>query len=109
MLTDPARARRHDPGDPEVCNLYPFHKIYSSQSMQDEIASDCKTAKIGCGDCKKLLSQTMLEGMRPMMEKRQEILARPGEVKEILREGTLKAQAVAKSTLELAKQTMKLT
>ena len=55
-----------------------------------------------------MLSQTMLEGMRPMMEKRQEILARPGEVKEILREGTLKAHAVAKATLELAKQTMKL-
>ncbi|MAX17128.1 MAG: tryptophan--tRNA ligase [Nitrospina sp.] len=108
MLTDPARARREDPGDPQVCNLYPFHKIYSSQAMQDEIASDCKTAKIGCGDCKKMLSQTMLEGMRPMMEKRQEILSRPGDVQEILKEGTLKAHAVAKSTLALAKQTMKL-
>ena len=56
-----------------------------------------------------MLTQTMLEGMRPMREKREEILARPGDVKEILREGTLKAQAVAKSTLEQAKQAMKLT
>ncbi|PIP74045.1 MAG: tryptophan--tRNA ligase [Nitrospinae bacterium CG22_combo_CG10-13_8_21_14_all_47_10] len=108
MLTDPARARRDDPGNPDVCNLYPFHKIYSPKALQDEIAVDCRTAKIGCGDCKKMLSQTMLEGMRPMMEKRQDILTRPDEVKEILREGTLKAQAVAKSTLELAKQAMKL-
>ena len=109
MLTDPARARREDPGDPDVCNLYPFHKIYSPQTMRNEIESDCRTAKIGCGDCKKMLTQTMLEGMRPMREKREEILARPGDVKEILREGTLKAQAVAKSTLEQAKQAMKLT
>ena len=58
--------------------------------------------------CKKMLSQTMIEGMKPMMEKRQEFLARPDTVKEILREGTLKAQSVAKSTLEQAKQAMKL-
>ena len=109
MLTDPARARRDDPGNPDVCNLYPFHKIYSPQTMQDEIDADCRTAKIGCGDCKKMLTQTMLEGMRPMREKREAILARPGDVKEILREGTLKAHAVAKSTLEQAKQAMKLT
>ncbi len=108
MLTDPARARREVPGDPDVCNLYPFHKIYSPKTMQDEIDSDCRTAKIGCGDCKKMLTQTMLEGMRPMMEKRQEILTRPDGVKEILREGTLKAHAVAKATLEQAKQAMKL-
>ncbi|MZH45722.1 MAG: tryptophan--tRNA ligase [Nitrospinae bacterium] len=108
MLTDPARARRDDPGDPDVCNLYTFHKIYSPKSMQDEINTDCRTAKIGCGDCKKMLSQTMIEGMKPMMEKRQEFLARPDTVKEILREGTLKAQSVAKSTLEQAKQAMKL-
>ena len=109
MLTDPARARRDDPGNPDVCNLYPFHKIYSPQTMQDEIDADCRTAKIGCGDCKKMLTQTMFEGMRPIREKREEVLARPGDVKEILREGTLKAHAVAKSTLEQAKQAMKLT
>jgi len=108
MLTDPARARRDDPGDPDVCNLYPFHKIYSPKAMQDEIDADCRTAKIGCGDCKKMLAQTMVEGMKPIMEKRQEFLARPDAVREILREGTLKAQVVAKSTLEQAKQAMKL-
>lgn len=108
MLTDPARARRDDPGDPDVCNLYPFHKIYSSQSIQEEIDSDCRTAKIGCGDCKKMLAQTMIEGMSPVMEKRQEIISRPDDVKNILREGTLKAHEVARATLEQAKQAMKL-
>jgi tryptophanyl-tRNA synthetase len=108
MLTDPARARREDAGNPDVCNLYPFHKIYSPKAMQDEIGTDCRAAKIGCGDCKKMLSETMLEGMKPIMDKRQDILTRPNEVKEILRAGTLKAHAVAKSTLEQVKQAMKL-
>ena len=107
MLTDPARARRDDPGDPEVCNLYPFHKIYSSKSMQDEVAEGCRTAKIGCGDCKNMLTQTMLEGMRPIMEKRCEIIKKPKEVEEIIAAGTKKAQVVATSTLEKVKQVMK--
>ena len=107
MLTDPARARRDDPGDPEVCNLYPFHKIYSPKSMQDEVAEGCRTAKIGCGDCKNMLTQTMLEGMRPIMEKRCEIIKKPKEVEEIIAAGTKKAQVVATSTLEKVKQVMK--
>jgi len=106
MLTDPARARRDDPGDPEVCNLYPFHKIYSPKSMQGEVAEGCRTAKIGCGDCKNMLTQTMLEGMRPIMEKRCEIVKKPKEVEEIIAEGTKKAQVVATSTLEKVKQVM---
>lgn len=108
MLTDPARARRGDPGDPEVCNLYPFHKIYSPQSMRDEVAEGCRTAKIGCGDCKNMLTQTMLEGMRPIMERRGEIVKKPKEVEEIIAEGTKRARAVAASTLDRAKQAMKL-
>ena len=107
MLTDPARARRDDPGDPDVCNLYPFHKIYSPQSMQDEVAESCRSAKIGCGDCKNMLTETMLEGMRPIMEKRNEIVKKPNDVEEIIAEGTKKAQLVATSTLDRAKQAMK--
>ena len=108
MLTDPARARREDPGDPEVCNLYPFHKIYSPQSMQDEVVEGCRSAKIGCGDCKNMLTQTMLENMRPIMEKRSEITKKPKEVEEIITEGTRKAQLVATSTLDRVKQAMKI-
>jgi tryptophanyl-tRNA synthetase len=107
MLTDPARARREDPGDPDICNLYPFHKIYSPQSMQDEVVEGCRSAKIGCGDCKNMLTETMLEGMRPMMEKRSEIVKKPKDVDEIIAEGTKKAQLVATSTLDRAKQAMK--
>ena len=108
MLTDPARARRDDPGDPEVCSLYPFHKIYSPQSMQDEVAEGCRSAKIGCGDCKNMLTETMLGSMRPIMEKRSEITKKPKEVEEIIAEGTKKAQLVATSTLDRVKQAMKI-
>ena len=62
MLTDPARGLRTDPGDPDVCNLFPFHKLYSPPEMQKEIDRDCRTAAIGCGDCKMKLVDTMLEG-----------------------------------------------
>jgi tryptophanyl-tRNA synthetase len=107
MLTDPARGLRTDPGDPDVCNLFPFHKLYSPPEMQKEIDRDCRTAAIGCGDCKMKLVDTMLEGMRPHMERRREIAAKPKEVEAILEEGTRKAQEVAKATIDRAKQAMK--
>ncbi len=107
MLTDPARGLRTDPGDPDVCNLFPFHKLYSPEDMQKEIDRDCRTAALGCGDCKLKLVDTMLEGLRPHMERRREIAAKPREVEEILEEGTRKAQKVAKATLDRAKQAIK--
>jgi tryptophanyl-tRNA synthetase len=107
MLTDPARGRRTDPGDPDVCNLFPFHKLYSPPEMQKEIDRDCRTAAIGCGDCKMKLVNTMLEGLRPHMERRREIAAKPKAVEEILAEGTRKAQKVATATMDRTKQAMK--
>lgn len=108
MLTDPQRARRDDPGDPDVCNLFPFHKLYSSQEMQEEIIPACRAAQIGCGDCKLKLVDSMLAGMRPIMEKRREIAVKPEAVKEILRAGTQKAGKVANATLQEVKQCMKI-
>ena len=108
MLTDPARGRRGDPGDPKVCNLFPLHKIYSPQPMQEEIDSACRKAEIGCGDCKTKLASTMLEGMRPNMERRREVASKPKEVEEILCAGTEKARKVAAATLQEAKTAMKI-
>ena len=108
MLTDPARGRRVDPGDPEVCNLFPMHKIYSTVEMQDEIISACKKAEIGCGDCKQKLTDNLLKSMLPKMEKRKEVAAKPKEVYEILRAGTEKAREVARATLLEAKTAMKI-
>ena len=108
MLTDPARGRRNDPGDPEACNLFPMHKIYSTVKMQGEIISACKNAEIGCGDCKQKLADNLLESMLPNMEKRKEVAAKPKEVYEILRAGTEKARKVARATLLEAKTAMKI-
>jgi len=107
MLTDPQRARRDDPGDPDVCNLYPFHKLYSPPEMQKEIDADCRSASIGCGDCKLKLADTLLEGIRPIMEQRRQWASRPGDVREILDAGTRRAQTVARKTLEEAKASMR--
>ena len=76
--------------------------------MQEEVADGCRTAKIGCGDCKNMLTQTMLESMRPIMERRIEISNKPKEVEEIITEGTKKARLVATSTLDRVKKSMKL-
>ena len=107
MLTDPQRARREDPGDPDVCNLFPFHKLYSPTEVQKEIDVECRRAGIGCGDCKNILSANMLEGLRPHMERRKDIVSKPKEVYEILREGNKKAEIIARRTLEKAKESMK--
>ena len=108
MLTDPARGRRDDPGDPDACNLFPMHKIYSPIEEQEEIIFACRKAKIGCGDCKLKLVDNLLKSMLPSMEKRKEIAARPKDVYEILHVGTEKARAVARATLLEAKTAMKI-
>ena len=108
MLTDPARGRRDDPGDPDACNLFPMHKIYSPIEEQNEIIAACKRAEIGCGDCKIKLADKLLESMLPKMEKRKEVSAKPKEVYEILRAGTEKARRVAQATLLEAKTAMKI-
>ena len=107
MLTDPQRGLRTDPGDPDVCNLFPFHKLYSPVEMQKEIDRECRVAGIGCGDCKLKLVDTMLEGMRPHMERRREFASKPKEVEEILDSGTQKARQVAQATMEHARKVMK--
>ena len=108
MLTDPARGKRDDPGDPDACNLFPMHKIYSSIEEQEEIISACKKAEIGCGDCKLKLIDNLLKSMLPEMEKRKEIAEKPKEVYEILRAGTKKAREIAKATMLEVKTVMKI-
>lgn len=107
MLTDPQRGLRSDPGDPDVCNLFPFHKLFSPPEMQKEINADCRTAAIGCGDCKNMLIKTMLHGLNPHMERRKEILAKPKEVYEILEEGSRKAQIIAQIAMDKVRKAMK--
>ena len=108
IVTDPGRVRRTDKGDPEVCNVYAFHKVFTSGERIPEIESDCRSATIGCVDCKKELSGNLATYMAPFDERRAGLLTKGADVIEILREGSKKAEAVARETLGRAEKAMGL-
>jgi len=108
MVTDPARVRRTDPGNPDVCPVYEFHKIYSPQAVQAQINQDCRTAAIGCIDCKKLVADKMVERMAPMWEARASLMSHPSRIDEIVQDGSQRAAKVAKATLAEVNEAMKI-
>lgn len=108
MVTDPARVRRTDPGNPDVCPVYEFHKIYSPQEVQAQINTDCRTAAIGCIDCKKLVADKMVERMAPMWEARAALTSHPSRIDEIVQDGSARAEKVAKATLAEVNEAMKI-
>jgi len=100
MVTDPARVKRTDPGNPDVCPVFEFHKVFSPQATIDQVTRDCRTAAIGCIDCKKMVADAMVARMAPIWEGRTKMNAKPGQVEEIVRDGSARAAAVAHRTLE---------
>ncbi|MBF0405764.1 MAG: tryptophan--tRNA ligase [Candidatus Riflebacteria bacterium] len=98
MITDPSRVRRNDTGNPDVCTVFSYHKIYSPQRI-DEIAAGCRSASIGCRDCKGILFQSINSILEVFRAKRAEIAKTPGLVKDVLAAGEKKASIVAESTL----------
>ncbi|PIE67608.1 MAG: tryptophan--tRNA ligase [Deltaproteobacteria bacterium] len=99
MVTDPQRMRRSDPGNPDICNLYEFHKIYSDSDTWKAIAPQCRKAEIGCVECKKIMAKNLIGAMAPMHERRARLKADPQRVKEIIDAGSQKAREVAKATM----------
>jgi len=108
MVTDPARVRRNDPGNPDVCPVYEFHKIYSPQAVQDQINKECRTAAIGCIDCKKLVADRMVEQMAPMWEARTALTNKPSRIDDIIQDGSRRATQVARATLAEVNAAMKI-
>lgn len=108
MTTDPARVRRTDPGDPAKCPVFKLHEIYSQDDTKKWIIEGCKTAGIGCVDCKKPLIDSILEEQRPMRERARQYEDNPELVKSIVAEGNEKARSIAKTTLEDVRQAMGL-
>lgn len=100
MVTDTRRKRRTDPGEPEDCPVYDYHKVFSSQEERAEIEAGCRSAGIGCIDCKKILIKNLKKFMDPIREKRENLLRTPGLVEEILLNGAQKARMKTRETME---------
>ena len=108
MVTDPARMKRTDPGNPDVCNVYTMHKIFSPQADVEMVNVECRRAGIGCVDCKKLLAKNLNNHLEPFRARRAEFAAKPGYVQDVLNDGATRAGAIAKKTMEEVREAMQL-
>ncbi|OGQ77965.1 MAG: tryptophan--tRNA ligase [Deltaproteobacteria bacterium RIFCSPLOWO2_12_FULL_60_19] len=100
MMTDPARVRRQDPGEPEKCPAFNLHKIYCTPDEIDYVSKGCRTAGIGCLDCKKIMIKHVVEELQPFQEKRAGYDRRPGDAEDALSAGNRAAQEKAAETME---------
>jgi tryptophanyl-tRNA synthetase len=108
MVTDPQRARKDDPGNPDVCNVFEFHKIYSDAETVDQINSSCRIAQIGCVECKQIMAQNLIKALEPIRVKRDYYENRPELVDNIIVEGSRKARDVARETMEAVRSAMRI-
>ncbi|MGB7621576.1 MAG: tryptophan--tRNA ligase [Terriglobia bacterium] len=108
MVTDPARKRRQDPGNPDLCPVFDYHKAFSTEETKAWAAHGCRTAEIGCIDCKRGLLKHLLPVLEPIAAKRRELEANPGSVREILENGNKTARRVAQATMDEVRRTMLL-
>lgn len=108
MPTDPARARRSDPGDPDKCPVWKFHVIYSTEEVRNWVQQGCRSAGIGCLECKQPVIDAVLQELQPIAERSKEYLEDPDSVRAILDEGCEKAREVARQTLEDVREAMGL-
>jgi tryptophanyl-tRNA synthetase len=107
MITDPARVRRQDPGNPDICPLYTLDQIFAPKDWCDHVKRECPKAGIGCVDDKRELLKHLLEYLRPLQERRKALTTDPKKVAEIIAEGSRKARWVAKETLARVQDAMK--
>ncbi|MDA8098647.1 MAG: tryptophan--tRNA ligase [Nitrospiraceae bacterium] len=108
MVTDPARVRRQDPGNPDVCPLFVLDKIFAPKEWCDHVNVECRRAGIGCVDDKKELLKHLLAYLAPMQERRKALVDNPKQVEEIVAAGSAKARIVAKETMEKVREAMKM-
>jgi tryptophanyl-tRNA synthetase len=108
MVTDPARVHRTDPGNPEVCPVFDLHKVFSNEETQADAAEGCRTAGIGCIECKQWLADGVVRTLEPMGERRRYYAGKPGLVEEILEAGANKAWNRADETMRQVSEVMGL-
>jgi tryptophanyl-tRNA synthetase len=108
MLTDIQRARRSDPGNPEVCNVFEFHRLYSDGQTIERINRECRNAEIGCVECKQIMAQNLIKALEPLRKKREYYDAHPGLVDDILADVCEKARRVAHQTMAEVRRAVKI-
>jgi tryptophanyl-tRNA synthetase len=108
MPTDPARVKRSDPGNPERCPVWQLHQVYSDSATRDWVVRGCTTAGIGCLECKQPVIEGILKEQQPMLERAQPYVRNPALVREIMADGTARAQRVARETMHAVRDAMGL-
>ncbi len=108
MVTDPARQRRTDTGNPDVCPVFDLHKVFTQKGKLPEIDQGCRTAGIGCIDCKKILNESLKGILDPIREEREKLIGQKDKINAIIEAGSHSASKEADKTLELAKEAMKI-
>ncbi|RLC11271.1 MAG: tryptophan--tRNA ligase [Deltaproteobacteria bacterium] len=108
MITDPHRARRTDRGNPDVCNVFSFHQIYSDSDTVKQIDRECRKAQIGCVQCKQQMARNLIKALEPIREKRSYYDAHPDVVRAIIEKGTRRARSVARQTMEEVRAAVKI-
>lgn len=101
--TDPARLRKSDPGHPEVCNIFNYHGFFTGEAQRAEIAAGCRSAQLGCVDCKKQLAGNLEAVKGPIRERAADLRGHPARLDEILAAGAAKARTAAEVTMELVR------
>ncbi len=100
MVTDPQRVRRQDPGNPDVCNVFSMHKVFSSPDEVEMVNFECRRAGIGCVQCKQLFARNLNAHLAPFRERRAEFAREEGYVWDVLHDGRKRASAIARQTME---------
>jgi len=108
MITDPQRARKTDPGNPDICNVYSFHEIYSAKDLVSRINKECRTAEVGCVECKKIMAENLKKGLEPIRARRKELEAEVKQVDEVIEEGNRNARMIAAQTMEAVREAVKI-
>lgn len=109
MITDPQRMRRSDPGNPDICNVFEFHKLYTDPEQVRQIDHDCRSAEIGCVECKKIMAKKLTEALAPIWDKRHYYESNPDLVQQIMIDGSAEARKIAIETMAQVKNAIKIT
>jgi len=108
MFTDPHRIKRSDPGNPDICNVFAFHKVYSSPEMAERVNMDCRRAAIGCVEDKRNLAENIVAYLAPIHAKRSMYLKNPHLIEEVLEDGCRRARVISIQTMEEVRRAMKI-